>query len=169
MLSLSRRMFAGVGSSLPSVRVFESTPKNAVDIKEVFGAKGKGILIGVPGAFTPGCHATHIPSYLKDFEALKKKGVETIACVAVNDVFVMQAWAEALQTENKIRMLADPEAKLVKALGMDFAGLSEILGNVRSKRFTAVIQDGKIKSVQVEPDNTGLTCTLAGNLLKNLD
>ena len=156
-----------VGESLPSVRVFEGTPKNAVDIREVFG-KGKGILIGVPGAFTPGCHATHIPSYLKDYDSLKKKGVQTVACVAVNDVFVMSAWSDALHTAGKIRMLADPEGKLVKALGMDFGGLSEILGNVRCKRFTAVIEDGKVKSVEVEPDNTGLTCTLAGNLIKSL-
>ena len=167
MLGFSRRVFMKAGESLPSVHVFEGTPKNAVDIREVFG-KGKGILIGVPGAFTPGCHATHIPSFLKDFDALKKKGVQTVACVAVNDVFVMSAWKDALHTDGKIRMLADPEAKLVKALGMDFAGLVEILGNVRSKRFTAVIEDGKIKSVQVEPDNTGLTCTLAGSLLSSL-
>jgi 2-Cys peroxiredoxin 5 len=156
-----------VGSGLPSVRVFEGTPKNAVDIRDVFG-KGKGILIGVPGAFTPGCHATHIPSYLKDFETLKQKGVQTVACVSVNDVFVMSAWGSALQADGKIRMLADPEGKLVKALGMDFGGLTEILGNVRSKRFTAVIEDGKVKSVEVEPDNTGLSCTLAGNLVKKL-
>jgi 2-Cys peroxiredoxin 5 len=166
MLGFSRRMLAG--KTLPSVRVFESSPKNAVDIKDVFGPKGKGILIGVPGAFTPGCHGTHIPSFLQNFEALKKKGVETIAVVSVNDVFVMQAWADALQTGTKIRMLADPEAKLVKALDMQFDGLTEVLGNVRSKRFTALVEDGQIKSAEVEPDFTGLSCTLAGSFMKKL-
>ncbi len=158
---------AKVGESLPSVRVFEGTPKNAVDIREVFG-KGKGVLIGVPGAFTPGCHGTHIPSFLKEWDALKGKGVETVAVVAVNDVFVMDAWGKALHCEGKIRMLADPQAQLTTALGMDFAGLTEILGNVRSKRFTAVVQDGKLQSIDVEPDNTGLSCTLANNIIKHL-
>ena len=155
------------GDILPSVRVFEKTPGNAVDIREVFG-KGKGVLIGVPGAFTPGCHGTHIPSYLADMEKLHKKGVETVAVVAVNDVFVMDAWGKALGCEGKIRMLADPQGVLTKALQMDFAGLTEILGNVRSKRFTAVIEDGKVKTVEVEPDNTGLSCTLAGNIINKL-
>jgi 2-Cys peroxiredoxin 5 len=156
-----------VGSKLPAVTVFEGSPKGAVEIGAVFGQE-KGILIGVPGAFTPGCHLTHIPSYIKDFEALKSEGVATIAVVAVNDPFVMSAWGENLHAEGKIRMLADPEAKLVAAMGLDFDGLKAVLGNTRSKRFTAVIEHGAVKHLEVEPDNTGLTCTLAGNIKKHL-
>ena len=155
------------GATLPSIKVHEKSPKDAIDIRDVFG-KDKGILIGVPGAFTPGCHVTHIPSYLKDYDALKKAGVKNIACVSVNDVFVMNAWSEELKADDKIRFLADPKADLVKALGLDFAGLVDVLGNVRSKRFTAVIESGKVKHIEVEPDNTGLTCTLAPNLHKYL-
>ena len=137
---LSNRYMAtkiAAGSVLPSVKVHEKTP-SGIDIRDVFG-KEKGILIGVPGAFTPNCHLTHIPSYIKDFEALKTAGVKNIACVAVNDVFVMNAWAENLKADGKVRMLADPKADLVKALGLDFSGAVDVLGNVRSKRFAAVI------------------------------
>jgi len=154
------------GATLPSVKVHERSPAG-VDIRDIFG-KEKGILIGVPGAFTPGCHNTHIPSYIKDYEALKAAGVKNIAVVAVNDVFVMNGWEQALHVEGKIRMLADPKADLVKAMGLDFSGLTDVLGNVRSKRFTAVIDGGKVKHLEVEPDNTGLTCTLAGNVRKHL-
>lgn len=163
----SRAFSIKAGNPLPSVQVHEKSPKDAIDIRDVFG-KGKGILVGVPGAFTPGCHMTHIPSFLKDFDSLKASGVKTIAVVAVNDAFVMNAWGESLQTGDKIRMLADPEGKLVKAMGLDFDGAAAVLGNARSKRFSAVIEDGKVKHIEVEPDNTGLTCSLAGNIKKFL-
>lgn len=155
------------GSVLPSVKVHEKTPKDGIDIRDVFG-KDKGILIGVPGAFTPNCHLTHIPSYIKDFDALKAAGVKNIACVSVNDVFVMNAWGENLHAEGKVRMLADPKADLVKALGLDFSGAVDVLGNIRSKRFAAVIDGGKVKHIEVEPDNTGTSCTLAGDVRKHL-
>jgi 2-Cys peroxiredoxin 5 len=155
------------GSVLPSVKVHENAPNKAIDIREVFG-QDKGILIGVPGAFTPGCHMTHIPSYVKDFDSLKAAGVKNVAVVAVNDVFVMNAWGEALKTQGKIRMLADPTGALVKSMGLDFDGLKEVLGNTRSKRFSAVIEGGKVKHIDVEPDNTGLSCTLASNIKKHL-
>ena len=154
------------GTTLPSVKVHEKDPKG-VDIRDVFG-KDKGILIGVPGAFTPTCNNTHLPSYIKDFDALKAAGVKNIACVSVNDVFVMNAWNDALHAEGKVRMLADPKGDLVKALGVDFAGLVDVLGNVRSKRFAAVIDRGKVKHIDVEPDNTGATCSLAPSIRKHL-
>ena len=163
---MSSKSTISAGSALPSVKVHEKSPAG-IDIKEVFGTR-KGILIGVPGAFTPGCHMTQIPSYVKDFEALKAKGVENIAVVSVNDVFVMNAWSSALHADGKLRFLADPCGDLVKEMGLDFEGLKGVLGNTRSKRFSAVVEGGKIKHIDVEPDNTGLTCTLSENIKKHL-
>lgn len=90
------------GDRLPAVKLQEGTPDTLVDIAQLFGGK-KGVLFGVPGAFTPGCSRTHLPGYVRDYEQLKAAGVDVIACVAVNDVFVMDAWGKALHADGKVR------------------------------------------------------------------
>ncbi|CAI8050190.1 Peroxiredoxin-5, mitochondrial [Geodia barretti] len=107
------RMPIKVGDTLPSLEVQEGTPATTVNVKDLFASK-KGILFGVPGAFTPGCTKTHLPGYVQDWEKLKAKGVEVVACVSVNDVFVMAAWGEARGADGKVRMLADHNGAYTK-------------------------------------------------------
>jgi len=155
------------GDKLPAVTVFENTPANKVNIADLFGSAKKGVIFAVPGAFTPGCSKTHLPGYVEQFSALKQKGVDLVACVSVNDPFVMDAWGKAHNATGKIKMLADPSGAFTKAVDMEI-DLSTALGNVRSKRYSLVVEKGVVKKVNVEPDNTGLTCSLASELLKQL-
>ncbi|KAL6045852.1 hypothetical protein STEG23_024356 [Scotinomys teguina] len=96
-----------VGDSLPSVEVFEGEPGKKVNLAELFKGK-KGVLFGVPGAFTPGCSKTHLPGFVEQAGALKAKGVQVLACLSVNDVFVTQEWGRAHQADGKVQLLADP-------------------------------------------------------------
>ncbi|KAF9433206.1 Peroxiredoxin-5, mitochondrial [Entomortierella beljakovae] len=141
----------------PVAVLHRSSPADTVSPAELFGAPKMSILIGVPGAFTPGCSKTHLPGYLKHYNELKEKGVDLIGCVTVNDAFVVSAWGNDLGVGEKITMLADPKGSFVKELGLDFDA-SAALGGYRSKRFAIVL----------EPNNTGLSVTLAENLLKEL-
>lgn len=154
------------GDKLPSVPVFDGTPANKVNLAELFANK-KGILFAVPGAFTPGCSKTHLPGYVEKFDEITKKGVQVIACVSVNDPFVMDAWGKAHNATGKIHMLADPAGTFTKAVDMEI-DLSAALGNVRSKRYSLLVENGVVKAVNVEPDGKGLTCSLAPEILKQL-
>lgn len=97
---------------------------------------------------------------------MKAKGYETIICVTVNDPFVTSAWSKDRQAENKVRILADPSAEFTKAIQMD--KLLPPLGGVRSKRYTIIVEDNVVKKVFEEPDGTGLSCSLADNVLKHI-
>ncbi|KAG0263003.1 Peroxiredoxin-5, mitochondrial [Actinomortierella ambigua] len=170
MLRATRVLFSAslLNKSLPASAVLHHTkPADTVKPAELFGSAKKAILIGVPGAFTPGCSKTHVPSYLEHYDKLKAKGVDLIGCVSVNDAFVMDAWGKDLDVQDKIMMLADPQGKMVKELGLDFDA-SAALGGHRSKRFALVLENGKITKEYVEPNNTGLSVTLAENVLKEL-
>ncbi|KAJ8919527.1 hypothetical protein NQ315_002148 [Exocentrus adspersus] len=150
-----------VGDTIPNVDLYEDLPTNKVNLAELASGK-KLIVFAVPGAFTPGCSKTHLPGYVQKADELKQQGVNEIVCVSVNDPFVMSAWAESQNTRGKIRLLADPSAALAKALDLtvDIAPL----GGVRSKRYSMVVENGKITSLQVEPDGTGLSCSLADKI-----
>lgn len=158
-------MTIGLGDALPAGTLHENTPGNHVDVRAFF-ASGKSILFGVPGAFTPGCHLTHLPGYINDHEALKAKGVDRVACISVNDAFVMAAWGEATGATGKVTMLADPQGTYVKSLGLDVDAAA--LGGTRSKRFALVIEDGRVTDLQVEPDGFGLSCSLSNELIDRL-
>ena len=146
------------GEALPNIDLFEETPANKVNLNQLSAGK-KIIVFAVPGAFTPGCSKTHLPGYVKKAEDLKSQGISEIVCVSVNDPFVMAAWGKSHSVDGKIRMLADPGAAFTKSidLGQDLAPL----GGFRSKRYSMVVEDGQVKSLQVEPDGTGLSCSLA--------
>lgn len=144
----------------------EGTPKDKVNMSQLFAGK-KGILFAVPGAFTPGCSKTHLPGYVEDFDKFKDKGVEIVACISVNDPFVMAAWGEAHNCQGKIRMLADTKGEFAKAVDMELDAVP-FLGNVRSKRYSMLIEDGVVKELQLEPDGTGLSCSLSNSLLSLL-
>jgi len=147
-----------VGQSIPSAELHEGNPGNKVDPAAKF-ASGKHVLFAVPGAFTPGCSKTHLPGYVADFDKLKAKGVDSIACVAVNDAFVMDAWGQAHGAAGKVAMLADPAGAFTRAVGLDVD--AAVLGGLRSKRYAMVIENGTVTHLQVEPDGFGLSCSLA--------
>ncbi|KAI8973733.1 Redoxin [Mycotypha africana] len=166
--SQTSRVCIAEGDKIPNVQVQLKSPAETVNTAEFFKGK-KSILFGVPGAFTPGCSKSHLPGYIKNAQRLKdEKGIEQIACVAVNDAFVMNAWGQDQNVGNKVTLLADPKGEFAKALELDFDA-SGALGNHRCKRFAAVInQDGKVEKLFVEPDNTGLNVSLVENVIKHL-
>lgn len=136
-------------------------------LTDICGAGKKVVILGVPGAFTPTCSNTHLPGYIKNAEAIKAKGVSEIVCVSVNDAFVMSAWGKAQGADGKVRMLADTNGELAKALGIDFQ--AKVLGDApRMKRFSALVEDGKITKMNVEPDAVGATCSLVDPMLADL-
>ncbi|OCT81727.1 peroxiredoxin-5, mitochondrial [Xenopus laevis] len=167
--SRTRAMSIKVGDPLPNVQVYEGGPGNKVNIKDVFG-NNKGVLFGVPGAFTPGCSKTHLPGYVTQATELKSRGATVVACISVNDAFVVSQWGKAHEAEGKVSMLADPCGQFAKACGLllDKKELSELFGNQRCKRFSMVVEDGKVKAINVEEDGTGLTCSLAVNIMSQL-
>ncbi|XP_029304864.1 peroxiredoxin-5, mitochondrial [Cottoperca gobio] len=158
-----------VGQNLPAVEVQEGEPGNKVAMDQLFKGK-KGILFAVPGAFTPGCSKTHLPGFVQQAEDLKSKGIQEVACISVNDAFVMAAWGKEHGTDGKIRMLADPTGAFTKAVDLLLDGdqIVQALGNKRSKRYAMLVEDGVVKKINVEPDGTGLTCSLASNVLSEL-
>ncbi|XP_031833213.1 peroxiredoxin 5 [Nomia melanderi] len=157
----SQNMVIAVGDKLPPIDLFEDSPANKVNLAKI--ASGKKIIVfAVPGAFTPGCSKTHLPGYIQKSGDLKSKGIAEIFCVAVNDPFVMAAWGKEHGAEGKVRMLADPACEFTDALelSVDLA----VLGGKRSKRYSMLLEDGVVKELNVEPDNTGLSCSLAENI-----
>ena len=151
-----------VGDTLPAHALQENAVGNTHDISTLFQGK-KGILFAVPGAFTPGCSLTHLPSFVNNSEKLKESGYDIVACVSVNDVFVMKAWGEAQGTEGKVMMLADPDASFAKTIGLEVE--AGALGGTRSKRYSMVIEDGVVTQLNVEPDGFGITCSTAEDLI----
>ena len=121
---------------------------NPVKVDEL--TKGRKVVIfGLPGAFTPTCSAKHVPSYLANYDKLKAKGVDTIACMSVNDPFVMGAWARDQKTGDKIRMLGDGSADYTKKLGLEFDLSARGLG-MRCQRFSMLVDDGVVKALNIE-------------------
>ena len=112
--------------------------------------RGKKVVIfGLPGAFTPTCSAKHVPSYLQNLERLKAKGVSDVICMAVNDAFVMGAWARDQHTAGKIRMMGDGSADYTKALGLEFDLSARGLG-LRCQRFSMLVDNGTVKLLNIE-------------------
>merc|ERR1712066_234843 len=163
LLHTSSMAPVAVGDAVPSVDLFEGAPDKKVNLAELTSS-GKFVVFGVPGAFTPGCSKTHLPGYVSRAEELKGKGVKEVFCVSVNDPFVMGAWGDNQNAGGKVRMLADTCGDFTKAIDLEL-DLAKVLGNVRCKRFSILVEDGKAAKVNVEPDGTGLTCSLAEELL----
>jgi peroxiredoxin len=139
-----------VGDTIPSVRLMQATAAGPREVSTDDIFKGKTVvLFAVPGAFTPTCSAKHLPSFLANIDALKAKGVDTVACMAVNDVFVMDAWAKSQDVGDKIVMLADGSGVLTRALGLEFDLTARGLG-VRAQRFALVAKDGVVTHLAVE-------------------
>jgi peroxiredoxin len=161
-------MTISVGDKVPDVKVQTPTPDGpkAVQTGDVLG-KGKVVLFGVPGAFTPTCSDYHLPGFVLRADDLKGKGVDTIACVSVNDAFVMAAWGEAREVGDKVLLLADGSADFARALGVEIDLSGGGLG-VRSKRFSAILEDGVVTDLTVEDDGLGLEKSGADEVLAKL-
>jgi peroxiredoxin (alkyl hydroperoxide reductase subunit C) len=139
-----------VGDQIPSMKLMKATadgPKE-VSTDEIFKGR-KVVMFAVPGAFTPTCSAKHLPGFVQNVDALKAKGVDEVVCMAVNDAFVMGAWAKDQGAEGKVTMLADGSGALTKAMGLELDLVARHMG-VRSQRFALVAQDGKVTHLAVE-------------------
>ena len=139
-----------VGDKVPAAKLQIKT-KDGVQTKttdELFGGK-KVVLFALPGAFTPTCSAKHLPGFVNNFQAIKAKGVDAIACLSVNDAFVMDAWGKDQNVEDKVMMLADGNGDFTKAVGLTMDGTGYGMG-VRSQRYAMVIDNGVVKTLNVE-------------------
>ncbi|MBI3711338.1 MAG: peroxiredoxin [Proteobacteria bacterium] len=139
-----------VGDKVPSVKLRHMTKDGVKDITtdEIFKGK-KVVLFALPGAFTPTCSAKHLPGFVQQAGSIKAKGVDTIACLSVNDAFVMDAWGKNQNVGDKVAMLADGNAELTKALGLEMDGTGYGMG-LRSKRYSMLVQDGVVKQLNLE-------------------
>ncbi len=109
------------------------------------------VLFAVPGAFTPTCHKTHLPGFINNAEAFKAKGVDEIACTAVNDVFVMDAWGKSRDVGDRVTLLADGSGAFAKAIGLDL-DLDDAGLGLRSKRYAMLVVDGTVKALHIEDE-----------------
>jgi peroxiredoxin len=157
-----------VGTKLPETTFMVMveggpTPKKTADI---FAGKTVA-LFAVPGAFTPTCHAKHLPSFIENIGALKAKGVDTIACTAVNDVFVLNEWGKSQDALGKILFLADGSAQFAKAVGLD-VDLGERGLGIRSRRYAMLVKDGVVAALNIEEVPSKMEKSSATELLKSL-
>ncbi len=159
-------MTISVGDRLPDVELRTMTPDGPSVVKsgDVLGT-GKVVLFAVPGAFTPGCSNVHLPGFVERADELKAKGVTTIACVAVNDPFVMDAWGKAHGVGDDILMLSDGNGEFTAAMGLELDGSGFGLGK-RSKRYAAIVEDGVLTSIDV--DEKGIDLSTCSNVLLKL-
>jgi peroxiredoxin len=161
-------MVIKVGDILPEVAftVMTSEGPKARTTEEIFKGR-KVVLIGVPGAFTPTCSLNHLPGYIEKVDEFKGKGIDTVAVTAVNDVFVMQAWAKASGGEGKILFLADGSAVFAKAIGLTVDLTERGLG-LRSQRYSMLVEDSVVGKLNVEESPGKAEISAADALLKEL-
>ncbi|MBC8092933.1 MAG: peroxiredoxin [Pseudonocardia sp.] len=147
-------MTIAVGDRLPEATLHTMTADGPTTVSSTDAlGTGRVVLFAVPGAFTPGCSTVHLPGFVEGGAELKAKGVDTIACVAVNDPFVLDAWGKAHGVGDDILMLSDGNAEFTTAMGLLLDGSGFGLGQ-RSQRYAAVLQDGVFTSLEV--DGTGI-------------
>lgn len=139
-----------VGDKLPSITLKTMTADGPKDVTTdaLFGGK-KAVLFALPGAFTPGCSMKHVPGFVRHHDEIKAKGVDLIACLSVNDAFVMGAWEKDQKAEGKVMMLADGNADFTKAVGLTMDGSGYGLG-LRSQRYAAIIENGVVTHLNIE-------------------
>ena len=161
-------MTINVGDRIPSVTLKQLTPEGVKEFTtdEIFRGK-RIVLIAVPGAFTPACSQRHLPGYVDKAADIKAKGIDEIACVAVNDAFVMGAWGRDQKTEGMVRMLADGSGDFARALGLELDLSKGGLGT-RSKRYSMLVDDGVVKSLNVEQQPGQVDISGAEAMLKAL-
>lgn len=161
-------MAISVGDRLPAATFKMVSPggPSEVTVEELTTGR-KVVLFAVPGAFTPTCDRNHLPGFLENIDAIKAKGVDEVAVVAVNDMFVMDAWAKSSSADGKITFLADGSAEFTKAVGLDLDASGFGMG-IRSKRYSMVVDDGVVKALNVEETPTEAQASGATALLAQL-
>jgi peroxiredoxin len=139
-----------VGDKLPTVslKYMNKDGMQTATTDDIFKGK-KAVLFGLPGAFTPTCSAKHLPGFINHHDTLKQKGVDLVACLSVNDAFVMDAWGKAQNAGEKVLMLADGNGDFAKATGLTMDGTGYGMG-IRTSRWAMVLEDGKVKTLNVE-------------------
>lgn len=157
-----------IGDRLPSATFKVKTDDGTTDLTtdDVFAGK-KVVLFAVPGAFTPTCSMNHLPGFLENAEAIKAKGVDTIATVSVNDHHVMHAWSKSARADDKILFLADGNGVFTKAAGLDIDLSGGGLG-LRSKRYAMIVEDGVVKSLDIEDSPGQATVSSAASIIEKL-
>jgi len=156
------------GDKIPAITLKQMTPAGPTDVPLADYCAGRKVVIfALPGAFTPTCSESHVPSYIEKAQALRDKGVAAVACISTADFFVMSAWGKSLGTGDHVDMLADGNHEFTRAAGMtlDLSGFG--LGE-RSQRYVMVLEDGVITHLAVEPDPGSATVSAADALLENL-
>jgi glutaredoxin/glutathione-dependent peroxiredoxin len=155
-----------VGDALPETTFMTMSADGPKPTKtaEVFGGK-KVALFAVPGAYTPTCHKHHMAGFVQNYDELKKKGFDVVACTSVNDIFVLTNWAKDSKADGKILMLADGSAEFAKKVGLDIDLGARGLG-VRSKRYSMILDNGVVKSLNVEEAPPNHDLSSAANLCK---
>jgi peroxiredoxin len=161
-------MAVKVGDKVPSATLMRKTADGVepVSTDEFFAGK-KVVMFSVPGAFTPTCSAKHLPGFVMNAAAIRSKGVDAVACVSVNDAFVMDAWGKDQSVGDKVAMLADGSAKFAKAMGLDMDLTERGLG-VRGRRYAMVVENGVIKNLFVEPSPGDFDVSSAEHVLGSL-
>ncbi|MCM8732134.1 peroxiredoxin [Hephaestia sp. GCM10023244] len=143
-------MTISVGDRLPNTNFVKATESGPEQVASADFFKGRKVaLFSVPGAFTPTCSAKHLPGYVDKADALRAKGIDEIACTAVNDAFVMGAWSKANQAEGKVTMLADGNGQFAHAVGLEMDGSGFGLGT-RGQRYSMIVNDGVVEQLNVE-------------------
>ena len=157
-----------VGDKLPNAtfRVMTAEGPKPKSTDDIFKGK-KVVLFAVPGAFTPTCNNSHLPGFLKNADAIKAKGVDTIAVTGVNDVFVMEAWSKATGAQGKIEFLSDGNGDFAKAIDLVLDASGAGLG-LRSRRYAMLVEDGVVKALSVEDEPGKAEISSAENLLKQM-
>ncbi|HEV7760319.1 MAG TPA: peroxiredoxin [Acidimicrobiales bacterium] len=160
-------MAISVGDPIPDVKLMTMTADGPAPMQsgDVLG-KGKVVLFAVPGAFTPTCSEKHLPGFVVRADDIKAKGVDTVACISVNDAFVMGAWGAQQDPDGQITFLADGNGEFTAALGLELDGSGFGLGT-RSQRYAAIIDDGVVTELLVEPA-PGLDVSSAESVLGKL-
>ncbi len=161
-------MAIGTGDRIPSIAFKRLSDDGLTDVSSDDYFKGRKVaLFAVPGAFTPTCSAQHVPSYLSSAAALRAKGVDRIACVSVNDAFVMKAWGADLAVGDEIDMLADGNGEFARATGLTLDGTGFGLGE-RTTRFSMIVDDGVVSALNVEENPAEMTVSGAEHMLGQL-
>ena len=143
-------MTINVGDSIPFVRLATMGAEGKEDLSTDDLFKGKKVVIfGLPGAFTPTCSAKHLPGFVEHADAIKARGIDTIACIAVNDAFVMAAWGKDQNVGDRVMMVADGSAHFAEAVGLEL-DLSDRGMGMRCKRFSMLVEDCVIKSLNID-------------------
>lgn len=158
-----------VGDKLPDAtfRVMTSEGPKARTTHDVFKGK-RVILVGMPGAFTPTCSMNHLPGYLGQANEIRAKNVDLIAVTAVNDHHVMKAWSKVSGADDKVEFLADGNAEFVRAIGLHYNAIERGMGDIRSKRYSMLVDDGVVKVLHVEAETGKAEVSSAENMIKML-